>query len=135
VGGAGWLLKVFLIWGNGGENTGSGPVGYMYLVGWVAFAVALGAAGYTLVERAPVWLRGVVAVATPLLVLMVWQLMDQGIKSVYPGSSWLRDELSVVIAGVIALVMGMWGFGRHRPYEEEADPTPPPPVRGRRAAR
>ncbi len=132
VGGVGWLLKVFLIWGNGGENTDSGPVAYLYFVGWVALAVALGAAGYTLVERAPVWLRGVVAVATPLLVLMVWQLMDQAIKAVYPGSSWLRDELSVVVAGLLALVMGLWGFTRHRRVEET---SPPPPVRGRRAAR
>ncbi len=138
IGGGGWLLKVFLIWGNGGENTGTGPVGYLSLIGWVAFALALGAAGYTLVERAPVWLRGVVALATPMLVLMVWELLDQVVKSVYPGTSWLRDEVSVIIAGVIAVLMGLWGFGRHRPYEdyeEEHEEQPPAPVRGRRAAR
>lgn len=134
IGGVGWLLKVFLIWFNGGENTDSGAVLLTSVLGWAALFVALAAAGYTLVERAPVWLRGVVALATPLLVLMVWELMDQAIKSVYPGSSWLRDEVSVLVAGLIAIGMGLWGFTRHRPYEDE-DPAPPPPVRGRRAAR
>jgi hypothetical protein len=135
VGGVGWLMKVTMIWGNGGQDTDSEPVAMMYKAGFAILAVAIGAAGYTLVETAPVWLRAVVAVATPLLVLMVWMLMDQAIKSVYPGSSWLRDEVSVVIAAVVALVMGVWGSGRHRPVHHEMAPTPHVAVRGRRAAR
>lgn len=137
VGGVGWLMKVTMIWGNGGQNTDAGPVGLMYQGGFAVLAVALGAAGYTLVERAPVWLRAIVAVATPLLVLMVWMLMDEAIKSVYPGDSWVRDEVSVVIAATIALMMGVWGSGRHRPVHEEEEhiPTPHAAVRGRRAAR
>lgn len=132
VGGVGWLAKVFLIWLSGGENTDEGLVGILDIVGWAAFAVALAAAGYTLVERAPVWLRGVVAVATPLLVLMVWMLLDQGVKGVYGGESWFRDEVSVLVAAVIAVLMGLWGFGKHRPEPVE---KPKPPARGRRAAR
>lgn len=139
IGGGGWLLKVFLIWGNGGETTGSEPIGYLSLIGWLGFAMACAAAGYTLVERAPVWLRGVVALATPLLVLMVWELVDQFILSVYPGTSWLRDEMSAIIAGSVAVLMGLWGFGRHRPYEYDdeyyEEEEPPAPARGRRAAR
>jgi len=131
VGGVGWLAKVLLIWLADGD-TDSGLVTLLTVLGWAAFAIALAAAGYTLVERAPVWLRGVVAVATPLLVLMVWQLLDQGIKAVYGGDSWFRDEVSVLVAAVIALVMGLWGFGKHRPEPVE---KPKPPARGRRAAR
>lgn len=132
LGGVGWLAKVFLIWLADGD-TDSGLVTLLTVLGWTAFAIALAAAGYTLVERAPVWLRGVVAVATPLLVLMVWQLLDQGIKAVYGGDSWFRDEVSVLVAAAIALVMGLWGFRRHRP--EPVEPKPKPPARGRRAAR
>ncbi|HEU4515310.1 MAG TPA: hypothetical protein VFR87_19535 [Nocardioidaceae bacterium] len=132
VGGVGWLVKIVLIWLNGGENTDAGLVGIMHFVGLAGVFLALAAAGYTLVEKAPVWLRAVVAVATPLLVLMVWALLDQAIKAMYTTEGWLRDELSILVAAVIALVMGAWGFTRHRP-RDQADP--PPPVRGRRAAR
>jgi hypothetical protein len=126
MGGIGWLAKVGLIWLDGGE-TDSGLVTILDVAGWALFAVALAAAGYTLVERAPVWLRAVVAV-------MVWMLLDQGIKAVYPGESWLRDEVSVLVAALIAIGLGFWGFGRHRP-EPPASGRRTPPARGRRAAR
>ncbi|HEY0773462.1 MAG TPA: hypothetical protein VGD51_05225 [Nocardioidaceae bacterium] len=136
VGGVGWLIKVGLIFVNGGENTDQGLVGIMQYVGLAGVFMALAAAGYTLVEKAPVWLRAVVAVATPLLVLMIWTLLDQAIKAVYTEETWLRDELSILVAAVIALLMGAWGFTRHRPDDDEPlDPPPAPPVRGRRAAR
>ncbi|HSE10339.1 MAG TPA: hypothetical protein VLB29_16880 [Nocardioidaceae bacterium] len=134
LGGVGWLAKVFLIWRSGGE-TESLLVWGLAVAGWAAFAVALGAAGYTLVEKAPVWLRGVVAVATALLVLMLWQLLDQGIKATYDGETWLRDELSVVVAALIALGMGFWGFSRRRPEPPSRSRRAAPPARGRRAAR
>jgi hypothetical protein len=132
LGGIGWLAKVGLIWLGGGD-TDSGLVTILGVAGWALFALALAAAGYTLVEKAPVWLRAVVAVAMPLLVLMVWVLLDQGIKAVYPGESWLRDEVSVLVAAVIAIGLGFWGFGRHRPESSAGRRTPP--ARGRRAAR
>jgi hypothetical protein len=134
VGGVGWLMKVLLIWGNGGVSADTGPVPLMHLIGLVMLALALAAAGYTLVERAPVWLRGVVAIATPLLVLMLWQLLDQGVKAVYPGDSWLRNEVSVLVAAAVAIAMGSWESRRYRSAVEAA-PPPPAPVRGRRAAR
>jgi hypothetical protein len=125
-----------MIWGNGGQDTDSEPIALMYKAGFAVLALAIAAAGYTLVETAPVWLRMVVAIATPLLVLMVWMLMDQGIKDVYPGDSWVRDELSVVVAAVIALIMGVWGAGRRRPvHDDEPTVQPHVAVRGRRAAR
>jgi hypothetical protein len=134
LGGIGWLAKVGLIWVDGGESD-SGLVGILGVAGWALFFVALAAAGYTLVERAPVWLRAVVALATPLLVLMVWMLLDQAVKAVYPGESWLRDEVSVLVAAVIAIVLGLWGFGRRRPEPPAGGSRRTPPARGRRAAR
>ena len=134
VGGVGWLLKVVLIWLGGGD-IGGPLVAAMSVLGLAALAIALSGGGYTLVERAPVWLRAVVTVATPLLVLMVWQLLDQAIKAVYPGDSWFRDELSTVVAAVAALGLGVWGFGRRRPEAAQRAPRHAPPARGRRAAR
>lgn len=131
VGGVAWLVKVVLVWLGDGDS-GSAPVAIAEYVGWVGLFVALAAAGYTLVEKAPVWLRAVVAVATPLLVLMVWLLVDQAARAMLSGDGWLREELSTLIAAVVALVLGLWGFRRRRPAGPAGDP---PPVRGRRAAR
>lgn len=136
LGGLAWLAKVGLIWANGGENTDTGPVAVAFFVGLGGVVLALAAAGYTLVEKAPVWLRAVVAVCTPLLVMMVWQLLDQAIKAVYAEETWLRDELNVVLAAVLAVLLGLWGFTRHA----AATHHPDPPAharhgRGRRAAR
>ncbi len=135
VGGVGWLVKVGLIWYSGGETTSGGLVDKAFYGGFAAFAVALGAAGYTLVDKAPVWLRGVVAIATPLLVLMMWQLFDQAVKAMYGGDTWLHDQLSVIIGAVAALITGRWAHGRAVAHAEAAAAQRPAPVRGRRAAR
>jgi len=122
VGGVAWLTKVGMIWANGGANTDEGLVGVMYLVGLLGMVVALGAAGYTLVETAPVWLRVVVVVATPVLVLMVWVMLGEGIKAVYSGEGWLRDEINIVLAAVVALGLGAWALTRGR-SEDAARPV------------
>lgn len=132
LGGLVWLVRVGLI----GAGAAPDVADVLLVVGLALLVVALAAAGYTLVETAPVWLRAVVALATPLLVLMIWQLLDQAIKGVWDGDSWLREEAARLVAAVIALVVGVWGFGRRRPAREtDAEPPAPPPVRGRRAAR
>lgn len=110
---------------DGGDRTDSGLVRVLFVAGLVVLFVALAAAGYTLVERAPVWLRAVVAIATPLLVLMIWQLVDQAVE----------DDISAFAGGVVALVLGAWGLRRRSSGGDSDPPPPPPPVRGRRAAR
>lgn len=123
LGGLAWLAQAVLTLLDGGGRADSGLVRIAFLAGLVLLFLALAAAGYTLVEKAPVWLRAVVAIATPLLVLMVWQLVDQAVD----------EEISALAGGVVAVVMGLWGLGRHR--KDGGEPPPPPPVRGRRAAR
>ena len=135
VGAVAWLAKVALVRLGDGDS-GSAPVVVTDYLGWVGLFVALAAAGYTLVEKAPVWLRAVVALATPLLVLMVWLLVDQAARAVLSADGWLREELSTLIAAVVALVLGLWGLRRRRPTAAPADPDPPRrPEHGRRAAR
>ncbi len=123
LGGLVWLAEAVVIWTAGEDRADSGLAWALFLAGLVVLCVALAAAGYTLVEKAPVWLRAVVAVATPLLVLMVWQLVDQAVG----------DAVSAVVGGVIALGLGAWGLRRRS--GSSAPPPEPPPVRGRRAAR
>lgn len=136
LGGLVWLVKVGLIWANGGENTGSGLVAVAFFGGLALLVVALAASGYTLVETAPVWLRAIVTVCTPLLVMMVWQLLDQAIKAVYTAEGWLRGELNIILAAVVALLLGLWEIRRVPPSANHADPpSHARQGRGRRAAR
>jgi cytochrome c biogenesis protein CcdA len=123
LGGIGWLVKVALVWARGGENTSAGLVGVMFVAGLVCIVVALGAGGYTLVRTAPAWLRAVVTVAVPVLVLMVWQMLDEAVKAVYTDEGWLRDELNVVLAALVAVATGAWTLTRRQPD------SPGPPER------
>lgn len=133
LGGLVWLVRIGLV----AAGTADGVAEILFLVGLGLLVVALAAAGYALVATAPVWLRAVVALATPLLVLMVWQLLDQGVKAAWDSDGWLREEATRLLVAVVALVLGGWGFRRRPPSHDEpdAEPVAPPPVRGRRAAR
>ena len=115
IGGACWLTKVGLIWANGGTNTDDGLVGVTFFLGLAGLVIALAAAGYALVATAPIWLRGVVSVALPVMVTMVWQLVDDLIKAIYTEDNWLQDELNIILAAVIAVALGLWKVRRRSP--------------------
>lgn len=129
-GGVAWLVKVGLIWGNGGTNTDGGLVSVCYLLGLVALTVALLAAGYSVVASAPVWLRVVVSVAVLALGWIIFGSIDSAAKGVYDGDDWLRDELGILISAALALVGGVASLLRSRGHEPE-----PRETRGRRALR
>jgi hypothetical protein len=125
VGGLGWLAGVALTWVEGTDPALGHAASVLGLVGLV---VALAAAGYTLAEQAPVWLRAVVVVATPLLVVAVWVLLDEGVRAVYPGEGWLADEVTRLLTAVVALLAGAWGLRGRRGGSQAA------PGAGHRAA-
>lgn len=127
VGGLGWVTRAVLATVGAGADL----AGYAYLGGLVALVVSLAAAGYLLAEKAPVWLRAVVAIGVPLLVLAVWQAVQGGVRAVAPSEGWLRDEAAVLAGGVLAVLLGLVGLRRARRARPEVVRT----VRGRRAAR
>lgn len=133
LGGLAWLARVVLVWMSVDQTGDAGVPGALFWAGLAALALGLAAGGYTLVETAPLWLRGVVTIAVPLLVFMIWVLLGQAIDAVYTADDWLREELDVAVAGVIALLLGVWGFTRRGPGREQSDP--PPSARGHHAAR
>lgn len=134
VGGVGWLAKVALIWAAGG--TEGLLSGLTFLVGLLGLVVALGAAGYSLVRTAPIWLRLVVSVAFPVLVFMVWQVLDSAIHAIYTRETWFRDEVNIVLAALLAVGLGLWGWNRARAVEVARRPGPKHPrSRGHHLAR
>ena len=90
-------------------------------VGLVGFLLALAGVGYSLVDRAPLWLRAVVTIATPLLGYGVWfTIVD----------AFTHSALPVLVSGLVMLAVG--GFILLRDRGSVPAETP---VRGRRAAR
>ena len=114
LGGLVWLVAAALDWGQDVN-----PI--VYTIGLVWFLVALMGLGYGLVDKAPVWLRAVVSVATPLLGYGVWFTISDAFTSNY---------LPVLAAGLLLVAIGGLVLVRSRSAEPVAAP-----VRGRRAAR
>jgi hypothetical protein len=114
LGGLVWIAAAVVDWGQDVN-----PV--VSTVGLVWFLLALAGVGYSLVDRAPVWLRAVVSVATPLLGFGVWfTLVD----------AFTDSALPVLLSGLVMLAAGGVTLLRGR----EAQPVDAP-VHGRRAAR
>lgn len=114
-GGTLWLVRAFAIWG---QATASGGVpGAALWTGYVAFALALAASGYSLVATAPVWLRALVSVALPALVAAVWAALAEGLAS---------DWLTSLLGALVGLGWAVLALRHTRPA--------PPAVRGRRSA-
>jgi hypothetical protein len=116
VGGLAWGASALLGWGEEPER-------YSYLAGLGLLIIAFAFAGYALVASAPIWLRAIVAVATPMLGYSVW-LSVEGLATPY---------VLVLLAGIVAVVAGVIGLGRGT--SDPGGTEPDPPVRGRRAAR
>ncbi len=119
LGGLLWIVAGALGWGDDALNQG------LYVAGLALLVAAFAALGYALVATAPVWLRVVVTIATPALGLMVWLILRDSVPSEY---------VAAVTGGVLLLVGGGIALGRSRSSAPES-PEPPPPARGRRAAR
>ena len=90
VGGLCWVARLVV---GGGGAVGGG----LYWLGAVLVAVALVAAGAGLVSTSATWLRAIVAVAFPLLVWSVLEVLHQN------GSATTIDGVvGLVVAGVAA---------------------------------
>lgn len=111
VGGAAWLVKVALIWQNGGTNTTDGLVGVLFDVGAVAILLALTARAW-LVPAELLWKRVLTVVAVVVAfaaavnvpIVLGWALFGQG---------WLAEELGILMTAVAAVVLGLrWATPR-----------------------
>ncbi len=119
LGGLVWLVGALVGWG------GDVPVAVL-AIGLVCFVIAFAALGYSLVDRAPRWLRAVVCVATPALALTVWVAVSD---------AFAADHLPVLVAGLLALAVALPVLRRERRQSQKGGAGHRPPVHGRRAAR
>ena len=114
-GGVAWLVKVALIWENGGTNTTEGLVGLLFTVGAVAIVLAAVMWAWQSRPRATVSGRvGAVLLAVVAFVAAVnlpivagWQVF---------GRTWVAEEVGVVVTALLAVSLGQrWlrsGSGR-----------------------
>ena len=103
--GAAWLAKMAAIAANGGS--GSTLIGILWGIGMVTFLLAAGTGTALLLGRAPVWARVTAGVLAPALAFWLLDVLDLAIKSVYVSDGWIRDELSLIVAGVMLAGIGL----------------------------
>jgi hypothetical protein len=111
-GGLFWIVKVFLIWENGGTNTFGGAVGLMFLFGTVLLACATVLWTWRATRgRSPLLRTGLLLGALIVLLLAI-NLPTLVGQSVFPGS-WLAGELGVILVAVAAIIAasGVTGAG------------------------
>lgn len=119
VGGVAWILKVALIWMNGGTETTSGVIGILFITGAMSLAVAGGIRAWYLPGTLKIWPRVLAAIAfLAVLVLMVdapiligWQLF---------GRIWIAEELGVMLTALIAVGLGTQWVVRGFPHNHSA---------------
>jgi len=106
---AAWLLKMVAIAATGGAETDASVVGVLWTVGMVTFLLAAGTGTALVLVRAPSWTRVLAGVAAVPVAFALLNYLDAAMKAVYESDGWFRDELSLVVAGV---VMGALGISR-----------------------
>jgi hypothetical protein len=107
VGGVAWLVKLTLILANGGSNTDEGIVAGVFLVGVLALVVAGAASGFTLCRRWGTWAAVVGAPIGAAATLVGISVIDSVLKAIVPASGWYEDEVGILGAAVIALLLGL----------------------------
>ena len=114
VGGVAWLVKLTLILANGGSNTDEGIVAVFFLAGVLALVVAGAASGFTLCRRWGTWAAVIGVPIGAAATLVGINLIDSVLKAVVPASGWYEDEVGILGAAVIALLLGLALLGGGR---------------------
>lgn len=105
-GGVAWLVKVALIWENGGTNTTDGMVGVLFTVGAVAIVSALVVRAWSAPDLGPLRSRPVAV----LLALVAFVLAVNGpilLGWALLGRTWLAEEVGVLLTAAVAVVLGV----------------------------
>ena len=131
-GGVAWVVKVAMIWANGGSNTTDGLVGALFSGGAVAIALAVVLRAWHAPSARRTSHRAL-AVIVALVVFVAAVDLPILVGGRIFGRTWFAEEVSVLITAAVGLVLGIrWlrtGFGRPPQHER---PTPEQILRDRR---
>jgi hypothetical protein len=123
-GGLLWLLKVSLIWENGGSNTTDGVIGLLFLAGAVALAVTAVGWGWHLPRSGRIAHRAAAAVAGLFGLVAA---VDLPIVLVRPllGGHWLAEEVGVLLTALVTTWAGIRWLRRPHASPFARRPTAP----------
>ncbi len=107
VGGVAWLVKLTLIFANGGSNTDEGIVAVVFFAGVLALVVAGAASGFTLGRRWGTWAAVIGVPIGAAATLVGISAVDSVLKAIVPASGWYEDEVGILGAAVISLLLGL----------------------------
>jgi hypothetical protein len=114
VGGVAWLVKLTLILANGGSNTDEGIVAVAFFAGVLALVVAGAASGFTLCGRWGTWAAVIGVPIGAAATLVGISLIDSVLQAIVPASGWYDEEVGILGAAVIALLLGLAFLARGR---------------------
>ena len=106
-GGVAWLVKLTLIFANGGTNTNEGFVGVAFLVGVLALVVAGAASGFTLLRRWGIWAGAIGVPIGAVATLAGFSVIDSVLQSIVPASGWFEEEVGILGTAAVALLLGL----------------------------
>ena len=107
VGGLGWLVKVALIWGNGGTNTDQGLVAVCYFVGVGGLIVAAAAAGAWLTASRPVVVRVLTGIMGVVAIFLLFTIFDAVLSPLARDGHWFQEEVEIVATALVGLVLAL----------------------------
>ena len=106
VGGSAWLVKLLLILAAGGGD--SFVISAAFVVGIAALFVAGGAALYAVLRRWSVWLAIPGALLGAGVTFIAINVLDSVLQSIVPASGWFDEEVGILGAAIVALLLGFW---------------------------
>ena len=110
-GGLSWIVKVLLIWENGGTNRFGGTVGLMFMIGTVLLASATVLWTWRATGRRSLLMRAGLLLGALMVLLLTINLASVVAYFIFPGS-WLAGEFGVILVAVAAIIAASGVTGR-----------------------
>ena len=101
-GGLFWIVKVLLIWENGGTNRFDGAVGLMFLLGTVLLASATALWAWHATRGRSLLMRAGLLLGALTVLLFAINLLSLVAYFVFPGS-WLAGEFGVILVAIASI--------------------------------
>ena len=111
-GGLVWIVKIVLIWLNGGTNRFGGTAGLMFMIGAVLLAAAIVLWTWRATRGRSFLIRAGLLLGALIVLFLAINLPIVVGQALFPGS-WLADEFGVILVAVAAIIAasGMTGPG------------------------